>query len=164
MSARLGRAAVFVTVFFLSAGFDQGSKEWARTLPAGAHPVIEGYWDWEVGHNTGAAFSSFAGNGATGQLVLSLIALVALVAVGVAAARTRPEQRLQRVGLALIAGGAVGNLIDRLRLGGVTDFIRWHWHEHNWPIFNVADVALVLGVGLLAVAGLSEARNRPRAA
>lgn len=164
MSSRLGRAAMFLTVFFLTAGFDQGSKEWARTLPAGPHPVVEGYWDWELGHNTGAAFSSFAGNGAAGQILLSLLALGALVFVGVAAARTRPEQRLQRVAYALIAGGAVGNLIDRVRLGGVTDFIAWHWHEHRWPIFNVADVALVVGIGMLALAGMTEARNRARPA
>ena len=165
MSRRLGRAVVFLAVFLLTAGFDQGSKEWARGLPVSpagcdvpadliAHrcagvsqPVIEGFWDWQLAMNPGAAFSSFAG-GAGAQVMLSVLALVAL---GVLAHRTRPEQRLQRIALAVIAGGALGNLIDRVRDGAVTDFVRWHWHEHTWPIFNVADVALLVGVGLLVV-------------
>lgn len=173
MTRRLGRAAVFVAVLLLTAGFDQGSKQWAKSLPVSpagcdvpaelvAHrcagvpvPVIAGHWDWELAMNPGAAFSSFAGADHT-QLVLSLIALIALVGIGVLAARTRPDQRLQRVALALIAGGALGNLIDRVRDGAVTDFVRWRWNAQLWPIFNVADVALVVGVGLLVLDGARE--------
>jgi signal peptidase II len=167
MSRRIARLAVFVTVFLLTAGFDQGTKEWARTLPTtpaecsmadlAAHrcagipqPVIEGYWDWELAKNPGAAFSSFAGGVGT-QIILSVIAMVALIALGVAAARTRPEERLRRVGYALIAGGALGNLIDRFRDGAVTDFVRWRYHDMKWPIFNVADAALFIGAALFVI-------------
>lgn len=149
----LGRRAwiVFGMVLAITFVFDQGSKAWARTLPLHEpRAVVEGYLDWELAMNPGAAFSSFVGGTGT-QVILAIIAMVALAGVGVIAARTRPEQRLKRFGLALIAGGALGNLVDRLRDGAVTDFIRLHYEEHKWPIFNVADAALLIGVVLLVV-------------
>jgi len=162
MSLR-ARAVVFFTILVVTVALDQGSKAWARTLPAHPQPVIAGYWDWELAYNRGAAFSSFEGiAGETGtQIVLSLIALGALIGVGVAASRTTEAQRLKRLALALIAGGALGNVIDRLREGAVTDFVRWKYHDHLWPIFNVADAALLVGVVLLLVDGFSLA-TRPR--
>src|SRR5688500_18656144 len=128
---------MFLTIFALTTGFDQGSKEWARSslqlhVP---QPVIEGFWDWELATNPGAAFSTF-GSGPATQIILSILAMLALVGIGIMAARTAPEQRLLRFSLAMIGGGALGNLIDRLRDGAVTDFVRWHWHERAWPIFN----------------------------
>ena len=143
------RAATFLAIFLCSAGFDQGTKEWARTLPPGEpQPVIHGVWDWELAHNPGVALSSFA-KLPHGQLLLSLLAIAMLAVVLVLAARTKPEERLARIGYALIAGGALGNVIDRMRLGAVTDFIRWRAGDHLWPIFNVADALLVVGIGLL---------------
>ena len=162
---RLRRAVIFIAIFLSSAGFDQGSKEWARqTLPAHhARPVIDGYWDWQLEENPGAAFSTFVGS----PIVLGVIAAIALVALGIAAARTRPEQRLVRASYALIAGGALGNLVDRVRFGAVTDFVRWHVHEHMWPIFNVADAVLLVGAALLVIERVlarTKARPRPRPA
>ena len=136
------RAAVmFAVIFVITVGVDQGSKAWARGLDQGRHEVIAGYWDWEPAQNPGAAFSTFPG----GAIVLSIIGAAALIGVGVVASRTPPEHHMRLGGLALIGGGALGNLIDRLRMGSVTDFVRWHVHEHLWPIFNVADAALLLG-------------------
>ena len=75
-------------------------------------------------------------------------------------ARTLPVQPANcDVPGALIAAGALGNLIDRVRDGAVTDFIRWHVHDHMWPIFNVADAALLVGVALLLVEGALRHRN-----
>lgn len=147
---QLRRAVLFLAIFLCTTGFDQASKTWAQTAltPGQAQPVIEGYWDWELAKNTGVAFSSFSGI-AGGQLVLSLIALAALIAIGVFAMRTRPEERMKLAALALIGGGTLGNLIDRIRVGGVTDFVRWRIGDHAWPIFNVADAALVVGVCVL---------------
>jgi signal peptidase II len=156
------RAVVFVALVILTFGLDQGSKAWARTLPVtpagcttaelAAHrcrgipqPVISGYWEWELAANDGIAFSSFRGK----RIVLSLLAVAALVMIGVMAARTRPEERIKRWALALIFGGALGNLFDRVLEGAVIDFVRWRVDDHRWPIFNVADVALVIGVALL---------------
>ena len=147
---RLRRAVIFLAIFVTTAGFDQGTKEWAKTLPPHqAVAVIDGYWDWELAKNPGVAFSSFADLGDKGPIVLSLIALIALGVICFAAWRTKPEERLRRVAYALIAGGALGNLIDRVRDGAVTDFVRWRIGEHKWPIFNVADAALLIGVALL---------------
>lgn len=167
------RVAIFVAILVVTLAFDQGSKAWAKTLPVqpancstaelAAHrchgvpqPVVAGFWDWELALNDGAAFSNFRGN----QVVLSLIAVGALVMLVWMARRTKPEQRLQRAAYAMIAGGALGNLLDRVRDGAVTDFVRWKVGSHAWPIFNVADVALVIGVALLVLESIA-ARRRP---
>ena len=63
----------------------------------------------------------------------------------------------------MIGGGALGNLIDRMRDGAVTDFVRWRWHEHAWPVFNVADAALLVGALLLIVDGVLGHRRRQSA-
>ncbi|MGE0399797.1 MAG: signal peptidase II [Kofleriaceae bacterium] len=174
------RRTVFVLIFLLTAGFDQGTKEWALSLPVPAgcdvpadlvahachgipQPVIQGYWDWELAMNTGAAFSSLDFGNAT-QILLAIFAAIAVAGIGFYAYRLRPDQRLERIALGLVAGGALGNLIDRIRHGGVTDFIRWRIGEHRWPIFNVADAALLVGVVLMFVAGaLAHRRQRLRA-
>jgi signal peptidase II len=172
------RAVIFAAILALVVVLDQGSKAWARTLPvspAGCdvpadliaqrchgvpQPLIGGFWEWELAFNTGAAFSSFRGS----QLVLGALACAALIALGVMAWRARPEQRLRRLALAMIAGGALGNLIDRVRDGAVTDFVRWRVGEARWPIFNVADAALLVGVALLLLEGLADRRRAPAAA
>jgi signal peptidase II len=61
--------------------------------------------------------------------------------------------------LALVAGGAVGNLIDRIYFGVVTDFVLWHYQTHEWPVFNVADIVLVVGVGLMFIDIQKEGRR-----
>jgi signal peptidase II len=173
MTAR--RAAVlFVGVLIATLAVDQATKAWARGLPvspagcaqpadllalrcAGVpQPVVHGFWDWELAYNPGAAFSSFATLSHTAtQVVLSLLAIGALIAVFWIGLRRRPDDGWRRAAYALIGGGALGNLIDRLHDGAVTDFVRWRIHDHRWPIFNVADAALLVGVGLLVISGLS---------
>jgi signal peptidase II len=181
MTVRRGVIA-FAVILVATLAVDQVSKAWARTLPVQPaqcvqprdllafrcvgvpQPVIEGYWDWELAYNPGVAFSLFTtAAGSTGvQLLLSLIAVLALVGITVLALRTEPEERWKRVAYALVAGGALGNLVDRLNDGAVTDFVRWRIHEHRWPIFNVADAALLIGVAVLLIDGML-ARRRPRA-
>jgi signal peptidase II len=182
MTARRG-AFVFVVILIATVAVDQGSKAWAHSLPvrpagcaqpaallavrcAGVpQPVVADYWDWELAYNPGIAFSTFTSfTGHAGmQVILALLAALALAGITVMAMRTEPEERWKRVAFALVAGGALGNLVDRLRDGAVTDFIRWRIHEHRWPIFNVADAALLAGVALLLLDGM-RARRRPRAA
>jgi signal peptidase II len=157
------RAVIFVALFLCTTGFDQASKDWAHGLPPGQRvPVIEGVWDWELAMNKGVAFSSF-GDLPYGQVLLSLLASAMLIGIGVVALRTRPEERWKRAGLALIAGGALGNLIDRIRDGAVTDFIRWRAGDHLWPIFNVADAALLLGVVVYMLASRTPKAHPPPA-
>ena len=162
---RIGRAVIFVALFFCTTGFDQASKDWANhsLTPGVRQPVVDGYWDWELAKNPGAAFSSFIG-GTGAQIALSVIAALALIGIGISATRTRPDEKLKLAALALLAGGALGNLIDRLRDGAVTDFVRWRVHEHMWPIFNVADAALLIGVVLLVAESAVGKRRRARLA
>jgi len=171
--SRPRRAVIFVVMLVVALAADQGSKAWARTLPvphgctvammAAQHcgtirePVIAGYWDWELAYNDGAAFSNFAG----ARVLLELIAAAALIAMAVFAWRSAPEQRVRRLALGLVAGGTLGNLVDRVRDGAVVDFVRWRVGDHLWPIFNVADVVLVIGVALLLLENVLE-RGRAR--
>lgn len=166
------RAVIFAAFLLVALLADQGTKHWAMGLPvkpagcgveqlarhrcAGVpQSVIEGYWDWELAMNDGAAFSNFRGN----QLILSIAAFGALLLIFAMAARTAADQGMKRAALALIAAGALGNLIDRVRFGAVVDFVRWHVHEHRWPIFNVADALLLIGVGLLVCEELLHRRS-----
>lgn len=158
---QLRRAVLFLAIFLCTTGFDQASKEWAtHALTAGVpQPFVRCCWNWELAKNPGVAFSTFTGLGG-GQIILSLLAVGALIAIGVAAMRTRPENKLKLAGLALIGGGALGNLIDRIRAGGVTDFVRWHLGDHMWPIFNIADAALLVGVAVLLIESALARRRR----
>ena len=162
---------MFAVILLAALAADQGSKVWAHTLPLRpdgcAQPsallaqrcvgipqaVVDGYWDWQLAYNPGVAFSTFSSlTSRTGmQVVLALIAAIALLGITVLAMRTRPEERWKRAAFALIAGGALGNLVDRLHDGAVTDFVVWRIRDHRWPIFNVADAALAIGVVVLLI-------------
>jgi signal peptidase II len=172
-------ALVFAVILIATLLADQGSKAWARHLPlhpAGCaqpddllavrciglpQPVIEGYWDWELAYNPGIAFSAFTTvTGHAGmQVILALIAGLALIGITVLAMRTEPDERWKRAAYAMVAGGALGNLVDRLHDGAVTDFVRWRINDHRWPIFNVADAALLIGVAILLIDGLRSRRR-----
>ena len=138
MPAFLATAAAIVVA-------DQATKALARSSLAlnQSVPVIDGvFWLTRV-HNTGAAFGMLRG----AQWFLVGTSLVVLAGIVWAMVRVHPRSPLVRTGLALVAGGAVGNLIDRVVLGGVTDFFDAGW----FPVFNVADIALDVGVALIVV-------------
>jgi signal peptidase II len=102
--------------------------------------------------NTGVAFGFLAG--ARSSLRIIFFALISSVAIGCIVyliRGLRPRQKALLVSLSLILGGAIGNLIDRLRLGEVIDFIDLHWYDIHWPAFNVADSAISIGVVLLLI-------------
>jgi signal peptidase II len=113
--------------------------------------VIENYWDWRLSMNTGSAFGLFSGTGSAGRILLSIIGVLAVIGMVWMLRKARPDQRVLHWALAFVAGGAVGNLIDRIYFGVVTDFILWHYHKKEWPVFNIADVVLVVGVGLMFI-------------
>jgi signal peptidase II len=113
-------------------------------------PVIRGFFNLTRVRNKGAAFSLFstAPDGFRSAFFIS----VSLVAVAVIAIMIRKaNDRLLVVSFALIAGGAVGNLVDRVRFGEVVDFIQWYVKSWYWPSFNVADSAITVGVALLVI-------------
>ena len=123
-------------------------------------PVIDGFVSISHVRNRGAAFGILSEAGLPYQgVLLSLVSLLALGAIAVYALRLPAEARLPRLALALVIGGAIGNLIDRLRFGYVVDFIHVYWRQHVWPDFNLADSAISTGVVLLLLDMLRSPRR-----
>lgn len=117
-----------------------------------SRPVVMGLLDLTYVQNRGAAFGILSDADLPYQPVLfAIIGVVALLAIVAYAARLPSTSRLPQTALALVTGGAVGNLIDRARLGYVIDFVDVYWRSHHWPAFNVADSAITVGVTLLVV-------------
>lgn len=115
-------------------------------------PVIPGLLNLTHIRNTGVAFGMFsAAEFAYKPLVMTAVALLALVGVGLYAMQLPVPHRWARAGLALILGGAAGNLVDRARQGYVVDFVDAYWNGWHFWAFNVADAAISVGVGLLIV-------------
>lgn len=143
----------FVIAFFATLVLDQGSKMWARRVLLPIYPtvktVISGYFELRYSENPGSAFGLFSGLPGA-RYFLFIVGIGALVIVAAYLRRAAPDARRLGVELGLLAGGALGNVIDRISFGRVTDFIVWRIGTHEWPTFNIADAALVVGViGLL---------------
>lgn len=111
---------------------------------------INAYFDLVRYHNEGAAFSLLAQAGGWQKIFFTTVALLAIVVMSHLIHKHRTE-KLFCLSLALVIGGAAGNVYDRLTLGYVVDFISLHYQDLYWPAFNVADSAICLGVGLLII-------------
>lgn len=149
-------ALVWLLLSVFVIGFDQVTKTIVlRTLvPYMPHEVIPHVLNWTLAFNPGAAFSFLAG--ASGWQAWLFGGLAVVVCIGLAVWLARLPRRDWRNALpaALIIGGALGNLIDRLVHGQVTDFIQVYWHTWSFPAFNVADSAITVGAVILIVFGL----------
>ncbi|SNB47524.1 signal peptidase II [Geobacter sp. DSM 9736] len=121
--------------------------------------VIENFFNITYMRNKGAAFS-FLANFSYRLPFFILISLIAAIVIIVVIRRLRPDQKFAAASLSLIFSGAIGNLIDRVRLGEVIDFLDVHWYGHHWPAFNVADSAICVGVFLLAIDMFIEERRQ----
>ena len=114
--------------------------------------VIPGYFDWTLAYNTGAAFSFLADAAGWQRWFFAAIAIVVSVVLVVWLKRLKRHETLLAVALAMVLGGALGNLYDRVVLGHVVDFILVHWQQRwYFPAFNLADSAITLGAILLAL-------------
>ena len=123
--------------------------------------VIPSFFNLTRVHNYGAAFGLMnAAEFPFKTVVLSIVATLALGALSWYGATLPAEQRLARLGLALIIGGAAGNLIDRLRSGYVVDFVDLYWRDWHFWAFNVADAAITVGVALMILDLLQIGRHR----
>ena len=162
MSSAKRRNILFTVTAVISIFLDQWTKVMARDhLPLRSWrgvTVIEGFFDLRYSENTGVAFGMLQ-KMPGGRIVLTVVALAALALVFHYLRRTDLRQTRLHFALGLIGGGAVGNLIDRIAFGKVTDFIVWHYQAHEWPAFNVADAALVVGVCLMALDMILEKRR-----
>lgn len=113
-------------------------------------------------YNTGISFSLFATDQVYGPWVFA--ALAAAIALGLLVWLSQTADRLPAIGLALVVGGAFGNVIDRVRIGAVMDFLLVYWRDWAWPAFNLADSAITIGVALLIYDGVLGDRRRRLAA
>lgn len=137
---------ISLVVFLL----DFGTKHLALTYLAWHQPVaVMPGFNWYLTQNRGISFSLFTTASHWGPYILSAVAL--LICAGIVVWLQREKNRLARVGLALVLGGAIGNIIDRIRFGYVVDFIDWHVGSYHWPAFNIADSAVCLGVACLVI-------------
>lgn len=154
---RLGLAAA---VALVAAGLDQASKWLMLEIVLNPPEPIEvtPFLNLRLGFNTGVSFGLFRDTLEAWPRLLGLFKFAA--GFGLLAWATLARHRLERFGLALMAGGAFGNAIDRWRQGAVTDFLDLHWSDWHWPTFNGADIALTLGVALMLLAALP-ARHPP---
>ena len=127
-----------------------------------ADPVeIAMFFNLVLAWNRGVSFSLFHSEEAYAPFALAALALV--ISVGLAIWLRRIEHRWPATGVGLVIGGAIGNVIDRLRFGAVVDFLDFHWAGYHWPAFNIADSAITLGVIFLITDGLfrrSEGSNK----
>ena len=155
---RLTGLGAAVALLVLAA--DQASKWWVLeglNLPELRTVMVLPWLNLTMVWNRGITFGMFNGDSATGSAVLGAVALVVVVALAVWLRRA--ETRLVAVSLGAIAGGAVGNVVDRVRFGAVVDFIHAHAWGWSWYVFNVADAAIVCGVAVLVLDSLRQRRG-----
>ena len=155
---RLAEAAIALAVIVL----DQVTKALVRheLRLYETHEIIPGLASLVHGRNVWMAFGVFSGGGLPAQaVVLAILSGVVLLVVLAHWRRLAEGPILLRLALALIAGGAVGNLIDRVRLGYVTDFVHLYWREHQWPDFNLADSGISIGIVLLLLDAVRPRRD-----
>ena len=153
-------SVISVIVLFL----DQATKIFIdRTMDLHSSiTVVENFFNITYIRNKGAAFGFLAESSFRLPFFILISIIAGVVIIGIFR-KLRPEQKLTAVSLSLIFAGAMGNLIDRVRLGEVIDFIYVHWYEHYWPAFNVADSAICVGVALLALDMLREEQRKKSA-
>lgn len=148
-------------VAILTLAIDQGQKIWtlfsfdiADRQPVALTPFLDMILVW----NRGISYGLLEQDSALGQWGLVAFKVVAVIALSVWLART--TTRIAAVGLGLIIGGAIGNAVDRVVYGAVADFFHFHLGSFSWYVFNLADVAIVAGVGLLLYEALT-GKGRP---
>ena len=135
---------VSLIVFLL----DFGIKFWAMKalVPYDPLPVFPCF-NLYLTFNRGVSFSMFSAHSTAG--VWGLVALTGAISVLVIYFIQKETEKLSRIGLALVLGGAIGNLLDRFRFGAVVDFLDFYWKSHHWPAFNIADSAICIGATLI---------------
>lgn len=133
---------------------DLGSKWLAVTHLEYRQPftLISGFFDLTLLYNHGAAFSFLADHSGWQRWLFALIAIVAVVGLTLWLKRLKRTQKMMAASLALIIGGAIGNLCDRMSHGFVVDFLSFHWHDvYYYPAFNIADSAITIGAIMLII-------------
>jgi signal peptidase II len=137
--------------------FDQATKALvaSRLVPGESIEILPGVVHFTLVHNTGMAFGLLSGSDIPFKsVVVTLLSLAALAAVIYYALKSPRGETMTHLGLTFILGGALGNILDRARLGYVIDFVDVFYRDAHWPAFNVADSSICVGVGLLLLDSL----------
>lgn len=157
------RAALFASALTFSVAVDQAVKiAMVRVLSEGGPIEVAPFFNLRLGYNTGVSFGFFAEVFRDSPAPLALIKLGIVLAIAVVALRAK--LRIETFALSLVAGGAVGNVVDRIRLGAVVDYIDFYYASWHWPTFNLADVFISLGVALFIGTSLLCGKKDPRTA
>lgn len=157
--------AIYLLISLLILVLDQVTKSWAtRSLrPVFLIEVIPGFLRFTYATNRGVAFSLFADSSIDIRYILAAISLLAAIFVILYQWRIPVWMVRLNIALSLLLAGIVGNLIDRVRLGEVVDFIDLHWQDrYTWPTFNIADAAICTGAVILALQMIKEERAAER--
>ena len=148
------RAFIWYLLSMVVVTLDQWTKWLAETKLSFHEPVtvIEPFLNWTLAYNYGAAFSLLADAGGWQKWFFSGLAFVMSVFLIIYLLKVPRQAKLLSMGLALVLGGAIGNLIDRLLNGKVTDFIHVHYADvWHYPIFNIADIGICIGIALIVI-------------
>lgn len=156
MTRPIRNAVPWLSLSLLVIALDALSKQWAQATLTfqQPQPVLDGMLNWTLMYNYGAAFSFLADHSGWQRWLFSAMAVFISGLLGFWLSRTERDDWRLALPYALVIGGAIGNLIDRLRHGYVVDFIDAYWGNHHWPAFNLADSAIVGGAIGIALFGL----------
>jgi len=139
---------------------DQLSKYWAVTqLPFHQTVNVMPYFDWYLTYNRGAAFSFLADAGGWQRWFFTITTIVISVVILFWIKKLEPSERMTAIPLSLILGGAIGNLIDRIYLGHVVDYVQVWLGNYPWPAFNIADAAISVGAVILILSSLTDSKK-----
>ena len=155
---------ILVVVFCVVLLFDQITKAYVhRALHQyQSVEIIRDFFHITHVRNTGAAFGLFAGPAHPLRTALFIVVSgIAIGAILLIYRRIEDDDTLHALAFSLLLGGAVGNLVDRVWMGHVIDFLDFHWYDHHWPAFNFADSAICGGIGLIILNMVMGAKRTP---
>ncbi len=139
---------------------DQLTKYIASTSLDMYQPIaVMPMFNWTLMHNPGAAFSFLANESGWQRWFFAVIAVVVSIVIFIWIKKLEQHEKWQAIALALILGGAIGNVIDRIWLGYVVDFIQVYYQQWYWPAFNIADSAISIGVAMIIIESIREYRT-----
>jgi signal peptidase II len=153
---------ILLPILLVGVALDLMTKQMVlQHMQLGSHiTVIKGFFNLVHVHNRGSAFGLFSSWSLDFVRVFFVFTTgIVLVVVGYLWWRLPRDQDLAALGYSLIMAGALGNLVDRLRLGEVVDFLDFYWGRYHWPAFNVADTMVCLGAGFLVLVILREEKG-----